>query len=138
MTEFQINGITYSCSKLNAFDQFHVFRRLAPVLSVIGVDISKAKDDPMALFNPVAKAIGDMSNADSEYVLNTCLGAVRRRQGDKVWAPLMSRGGLQFDDVQLPEMLQITWHVLQENFSNFLAVLPGSAPGGQDSPTSNG
>jgi len=136
MTEFTINGHTYKIGKLNALTQFHVARRIAPVVSGLGIFIEVAKADPLAAIGPVAEAIGKMTDADSEYVIYTCLGAVQRKQPgvNLGWGPVTSSGGLMYDDIDLPVMLQLVFHVLQVNLAGFLNALPGSPQGGAPAP----
>lgn len=131
MTEFTISGNTYKAGKLDAFKQFHVARRIAPVLSGLGVFIEVAKVDPLAAVGPVAEAIGKMTDADSEYVIYTCLGVVQRKQPgvNLGWGPVTSSGGMMYDDIDMAVMLQLVWHVLQVNLAGFLNALPDSLRG---------
>lgn len=90
------------------------------------------EDDPtnrmLTAFGPVAKAFASMSDADSEYILGTCLSVVLRKSGSG-WAevaPKGSQGYLAFDDITLPTMIELALEVIKENLGNFFDVLPGA------------
>lgn len=152
--EFEVYGQKYRITKLNAFQQFHVTRRLYAVSSGFGTGLDylmknggaermkKEGLNFLGVIEPVVAAIGRMSNEDSEYVINTCLGAVFRSQSGGAWVPVMPvPGQLQFEDIQLPAMLALTWRVLQENLAGFFldllsALRPMMPEGGQESNSS--
>jgi hypothetical protein len=134
--EFEIKSQTYRAGKLSAFQQFHVSRRLAPLLASLGGSLDEMRADPLSLFAPIAQGIASLPDADADFVLNTCLGTVQRAQG-QAWARVMAPGGgLMFEDIGMPEMLQIVGRVLMENFADFFADLPGFAPGNPASDSS--
>lgn len=147
--EVTIKGAEYKIRKLTPFQQFHVARRLAPALWALGgaaatvvkaaeqVQNGKAvedvpADDPtngmLTAFGPVAEAFASMSDADSEYILSTCLSVVLRKQGSG-WAevaPKGAQGHLAFEDITLPTMIELALEVIKENLGNFFDVLPGA------------
>lgn len=121
--ETTINGATYRIGKLTVFQQFHIARRLAPVLFSLGAAAAN-EEGGLQAFEPVADALSKMSDADSEYVLMSCLDVVHRKQGND-WANVRARGGgLMFDDISLGTMVQLTTAVIKENLGNFMDVLP--------------
>ncbi|PXV60885.1 hypothetical protein SAMN04487785_11321 [Dyella jiangningensis] len=124
--EFEISGQTYQSGRLNARQQFHVARRLAPVLGGLA-DASAAGAESFSKFlQPIAEAISGMSDGDCDYVLDTCLSVVRRQQGPS-WAPVMSSSkAMMFDDIDMSVMLQLASKVIQENLGNFF---PGGSAG---------
>jgi len=127
--EFEISGQTYRSGKLNARKQFHVARRLAPVLGGLA-DASAAGAESFSKFlQPIADAISHMSDADCDYVLDNCLAVVSRQQGT-AWAPIMaSSKAIMFDDIDVGVMLKIAAKVIQGNLGNFF-------PGGSANPLS--
>lgn len=155
MAEFQVGDKTYRSGKLSAMTQFHMVRRLAPLLGGIGAaaaavrgQIPAAPADPAASPLPsetflqadiiamVADAVGKMSDQDTEYVINTCLSVCQRQQEGNVWAPVTRSGRMMFEDIDMAQMLQITWRVLQENLSSFFnAPQLSSIVGGRPSLT---
>lgn len=121
--EFEVNGRQYRAQIMSAEKQFHVLRKLGPVLSNLGGAFSTSeKSNPFALFGPVSSALSSLPEADADFVLHSCLNSVSLKQ-DKVWAKIRSTGGMQFDDIRLPEMLVIAWRVLEANFSDFFTDL---------------
>lgn len=124
--ETEINGQQYRTGKLNAIQQFHVARRLAPALWAMGAAAAGAEltdlSDAGALMKlgPVAEALAKMSDADTEYILKTCMSVVARQQGQG-WAAVQAQNGsaLMFEDIDLPVMMRLTFVVVQENLGNF-------------------
>lgn len=142
MIEFEVQGISLRMDKLNAFEQWDITRRLLPVVGgaadtlmklfekkggteslqkdirdLLGMDISK-------IIEPLTKALGSMTDADSHFILQKCLGKVMRQQGDG-WAPIMHPSGqMMFLDIDMPVMLEIVWKVLEANLLNFSRARP--------------
>jgi hypothetical protein len=137
--ELSIGEVNYRTGKLDAFQQFHVFRKLSPILSGLIETFSRARtsvavgngndeESPAAnpafwsAVGPVAHAIAEMSQEDSEYILRTCLGTVMRRGAGPGgnWARLTTMTGvLMFEDLDLGAMLQLTYAVLEDNLGDF-------------------
>lgn len=74
--------------------------------------------------DPLVKIIANMSNADSEYVIYRCLLRVSRQVdagGVNVgWqAVYVENGGFIFQDMELPEMLQLVVASVRRNLGNF-------------------
>lgn len=94
-----INGVEYSTGKLDAFRQFHITRRLLPVMlglagaadSVAAILSGSGAPNPAEL-QPMADAIAGMSDTDAEYVLQNCL-AVCQRQSGQGWQTVFRFGG---------------------------------------------
>lgn len=138
--EFDLGGQKYKTARLTAMQQFHVARRLAPVITSLSeVDFSALRDPQeggegsgraLRLMKPIADALHNLSDQDSEYVINVCMGVVYRGQPaatGTVWAAAWSKaaGKPMFEDIDLTVMLQLTVRVLMENLSGFL---PARAP----------
>lgn len=141
--EKEIEGIKYRFGKLDAFQQFHLMRRLAPLLTSVGNAFQGRKpssqDDILNLIvsgmmDSVAHALATMSDEDSNYILFTCLRVVERQQGD-AWARLMPvTGNSMMFQISLPVMFQIVAQVIKENLGNFLPALGlNSDQAGRDS-----
>lgn len=124
MVDFTVGGNNYRSDKMDAFTQFHVVRRLAPIFSSLKDAFSGAAES-MDILDSIASAISGMSDSDSEYVLKACLDVVKRQQG-QAWAVLRAGGRMMFTDIDLPIMLQITTHILQENIAPFFSGPPAS------------
>lgn len=128
----QINGARYRTNgRLNALQQLHVSRRIAPVLASMGVSLaalragaSVSADDLAASLGPVSEVMAHMSDEVVEYIVGTCLSVVQREQdmgsGKKGWAPVARDALPLFADVDLMVMVRLVVGVLMENLSGFL------------------
>lgn len=131
--ETTINGAVYQVRKLTPYQQFHVARRLAPALWALstmadGDTSGTLHDKVLGALEPVAEILAKMTDADSEYILTTCLSVVYRQSGNS-WGPVApqgSAGALMFDDITLPIMMRLTFEVLKENLGSFFAEPLGS------------
>ena len=138
----EIKGQTYQLATLPAITQFHVSRRLGPILATVGISIQMLKsglkldlDDFVPMLEPVLDVMAKMKDEDVNYVMFTCLGAVKRLQGENKWAPVTTAGSLiMFEDIGMDLMLRLVIEVLKENLGPFLMELgeepklPSSAP----------
>lgn len=150
--QFEINGQQYRSGKLDAFKQFHVARRLAPLLSGVSsvlngsglpdpeppraegeaakaeVPAAPDKKDFVDFLEPMADALAHMPDADCDYILFTCLGVVQRQQGNG-WAKVVAQGtrSMMFDDIDMGVMINITMKVIQENIGGFFSAPDATA-----------
>jgi hypothetical protein len=144
--EVSLEGVDYRTGRLDVFDQFHIARRLAPLLATLG---SKAKDlkemakpvtgeEPKsgeniealdAVLEPLAKCIAEMSDEDLNYIIHTCLAVCTRKQPTG-WAPVQSKGSrkLLFQDIGLPTLMGLTINTIQENMASFFPTEPRFFP----------
>ena len=99
--QFTIKDKTFDSGRLNAFQQLHVVRRLAPVTERL-VALAGSAGDPEAFLGPLARTVGELPDADVDYILNACLDVTQIRQ---------DTGGF-------------ARHVLKDNLSGFFADLP--------------
>lgn len=139
MIEFELEGHTYRIGKLDAFKQFHVSRRIAPVIPRLVPAFMKmtaaggAAQDMGAISEalaPFADALAEMPDASAEYVIATCLSVVQRRQNSS-WSPVWSVTGntIMFDDMDLSTMLPLVVRVIKDNLGSFISgLLTGQTP----------
>jgi len=138
--EIEVRGQLYKAGRIDAMKQFHVVRRLAPILSAMadigGLQAAFSGGQPQAadmavMLVPLANAVSSMPDADVEYVLGICLDVVERKQPGGGWAKVRaSNGALMFEDIDMAAMLMIAGGVLGHNLSGFFAGLPSVSPGG--------
>lgn len=141
MTELEIGGNAYRINSMSAMTQFHVMRKLGPVLPGIVPVLAQAaaalpqadgQEDGSAMTTvdgvaaiamaarPLLDGLAAMADADAEYVINHCLSAVMRRDaGGKSWSAVSRDGVTMFDDIDLMTSMQIVWAVLRENYTGF-------------------
>lgn len=135
--DFAIKGLNYRTSrKLGAREQFHVARRLSPVLLALAEAGEKVTfngavpqldgADELAAMKPLVLAISTMPDAEADFVLTTCLAVVQFNQhpegsGAVLWANVQAPGGaLMFpEQIDLAAMIQMVVAVVRENLSNF-------------------
>lgn len=141
MAELEIGGNTYRINSMPAMTQFHVMRKLGPVLPGIVPVLAQAaaalpqadgQEDGGAMATvdgvaaiamaarPLLDGLAAMADADAEYVINHCLSAVMRRDaGGKSWSAVHRDGVTMFDDIDMMTSMQIVWAVLRENYTSF-------------------
>jgi hypothetical protein len=152
MIEFKVGAHNYRARKMNAFQQFHCARRLAPVISEVftneelreALEAAQAtrQDDAttgldglkgfLVVAKPFARALSHVTDEDCNYVLQMCLQMTQRLSGANgsaatwadVWNPRANR--IMFDDIDnLPTLMRICNEVLQDNLTGFFfGVLP--------------
>lgn len=151
--EFTHGQNTYRAGKLPAMTQLHVVRRLAPFLSALMgalpggqaqtlLKAAKEGDETngkaeaaqlgLAAIGPLLDAVAAMPDEQVDYVINACLSVVERRQSAGGWAPVMSSGGLMFEDLGMVDLLGIARHVLSRDLAGFFGGgLQAFAAGGR-------
>jgi hypothetical protein len=115
---------TYLIGSLDCFQQFHVARRLGPMLLSVLAAAAQAPDDAdfeSLLSGPLVEHLATMNQEDVDFVLCTCLGVVRVQLSDNGTAPLWDKTSkqLRYQDLQMPAMLQLTIAVCKDNLGSF-------------------
>lgn len=150
MSEIQIGNHWYRCLRMPTRIQFHVVKRLMPVLQGLAPIFSLAQgrlvQDANGQIIPgdingfetiaaLANTVGMMTDADADYVLDAALSAVQWRSADR-WVPLRGQGGgfLNSDADNLDVQLRLLWEVLRESLANFSleTLLPQTQTNGMD------
>jgi hypothetical protein len=128
MAEFSIGDHNYKSGRMNARQQFHVSRRLAPIFS--GLADAIGDDGAPTDLNAIATAISSLPDADCDYVLNACMGVTHRQVGGgAAWGSIMTpTGAILFDDIDMIVMVHIAWEVLRDNLGGFFRALPSPSP----------
>jgi hypothetical protein len=120
--EFELEGRTYRANKIDARTQFHIVRRLAPVLGEIAPAL-QGKGGLDAL-PPLANAVAKLTDSDADYVIFGLLKAVVRKQDQGLgWGPVATGEQLMSDDITMPLMLKLAWQSFSFNMSGFFAAL---------------
>lgn len=147
-TDITIGGAVYRTGRMNAKTQFHVARRLLPVLSALtsstasdtapppenpgdgvsgGADPAAEAAATAASFSryvSLAKTLASVPDADCDYVIAACLGVCQRQQTGGGWAMVWNAaaGIPQFSDIDLATMMQLTVAVIKDNLGSFLSA----------------
>ena len=134
MQEIEISGNKYRSGKLNAIQQFHLSRKLAPIVTKLApvLGIGRALQDKQVSIEdlpelaeavePLMAGLAAMSNEDSEAILDLCMTVVTRNQGP-LWAPVWNSQikGLMFQDIDMVIMLRLAVAVIRDNLGPFIA-----------------
>ncbi len=120
--EFELNGFEYRVQKLNARAQFHIMRRLSPMLAELASAVNTVENSEDAL-TPLASALARMSDADADYCLFGLLQAVKRKQNGAL-AKVAVENALMFDDLDMAAMLRLAFKAFQFNFADFFQSVP--------------
>lgn len=123
-----VNGHKYRVGKLNVMEQFHVGRKLGPLLATLGLSLATLQasvdfdlNDFAPVMGHVSKLLAEMPQADADYIIFTCLSVVSREQpGATRAAPVCVEGQMMFADFDLPTMMRLVVEVLKDNLGNFL------------------
>ena len=134
-TEIPLFGQTYRAGKLDAMKQFHLARRIAPIVTALGLSISelaasgkslKQDTDLLAVAGPIAAVVAKMSDEETEYVIRTALAVVQRREegaaGAVSWRNVQTGNQLQYQDITLSIMIRLVVEVLKENLGGFFGA----------------
>lgn len=133
MIEFEINGLNYRAEKLDAFKQFHLSRKIAPVIPpLIPIFMKLSQEGSLSqdlsaiadVLEPFATALSEMNDQAAEYVIGTALSVVKRQNGS-LWTPVWnsSINACAFDDMDMGVMLKIVFKVVQDNLGPFIQGL---------------
>lgn len=134
--EITIGSATYRIGKMDTFTQFHLARKLAPILlglgqaalgNIVSTTEAKPTQEEWALkaLEPILATLGRMDKTDVDYILNTCLSVVYRLQDGPRWAPVQQQGALMFQDISLPTLMRLVTETVKENLSGFFGEVTG-------------
>ena len=134
--KFSIGGRDFQLSKMDTFKQFHVVRRVGPILADLVPNLAKSaskkenlseeeKLDMAGKFaGPVMNGLAKLSDADSEMVLHSLLSCVEAKTETGHWAKVSSNGMLMMQNLDLPVLLQLAGRAFVFNLSGFFSALP--------------
>ncbi len=136
--DFELFGRNFKLNKIDAFKQFHIVRRIGPILSELlpaMQEVSKVQNSnqseeeklaTIAKFaTPIMTGLSKLSDNDANQVLHGLLQAVEIKQmpaGN--WARVSNGELLLMQDLELPMLLQIAGKAFMFNLSGFFAALP--------------
>lgn len=132
--EIVLEGHTYRIGRLDAMSQFHLSRKLAPMLTTVSSQLLKLlqenKDAPqeewlVSMMGPISEQAARMPEEDVNYILKIALGAVSREDSGK-WARItLASGQLVYGDIEMPTMFRLVVEVVKVNLSGFFKGLIG-------------
>lgn len=130
---FKVNGKKFKVGKINALKQYHIVRRLGPILSDIiplakqfkrEAGKEKTEDqmlaDIAALAQPIMAGLSKLSDADAELVLMGLCSAVEIYQEQfSSWAHISNGSQFMIQNLELPELIQCAGRAFAFNLSGF-------------------
>ena len=137
--DMTIGGVEFKFSKLDAFKQFHITRKVGPVLADLLPAMKSAKAiqsqenmseedkfDKMAeLADPLLKGLAKLSDADSEFILNGLLYSVEMKQAvTGNWARVSDGKMMMIQNLELPVILQLAGKAFVYNLAGFFTGSP--------------
>lgn len=133
--DFELNGRKFKMSKIDALKQFHVARRISPILadilpamkslqSVGGNFESLPNDEKLdkiaSVIGPFIKGFAQLSDKDAEMVLFNLLQAVEVQQlPTKNWAKIANDTMIMMQDLDLSILMQVAGRAFMFNLSSF-------------------
>lgn len=138
VVEVEVGGDVFRVGILNAKQQLHIVKRILPIFVGAatpggfepGPDASAEArqqwedDQANRSVKRMADVISQVSDEDLDYIMDTALSVVQRKQGD-VWSSVMHpKAGLMFQDLKLATLVQLTVRCIQENCGDFLYANP--------------
>lgn len=153
MIQFEVGGQHYQARPMDVFDQMVVAKRLAPLMAgiitpeilgsamsglaaqanVVALDrvrpkkggVKLSKDSATTLLQALATAIASLSDEDVLLVTKKCLALCSRQQPNVGWSALTNANGdLQFHDITVPQVLQISYKVVEQHLAGFFSTAP--------------
>ena len=143
--QITISGKNYTIGRLNALDQLHVSRKIAPIIPSLipiisevakgglskviesmesGEDVElenidlKELDGLSGALSPLMDVIAGMSEGDTNLVIHKCLSVVIRD------GAVLCRGeSIMFDDLDMMQILPLVVAVIRKNLGNFIQDL---------------
>jgi hypothetical protein len=118
MRDVELSGCEYRVGNLPVIDQFHLARKLTPIMAGIA---GKDEGDVLAVLSGI---MGEMSVEDSNFILFGLLKCVSKKlEGGIGWAPIAKGQTLMYNDIILPDLIKLAFEALQENLGSFLPGL---------------
>lgn len=139
MAEHEVAGHKYFVDKLDARKQFDITRRMGFVNYIVGQDVeAQHAVGARWIAAMVANSLATVSQADMDFVLDTCLAVVRVERNNRyvpVWN--FQAKAPQFDDlgIDMLVMLELVDLVIQENLAPFFDMLRNQRQTGSQDPS---
>ncbi len=141
MTErsFEIGARSFKLNKIDAFKQFHIVRRIGPILADLlpamkdaqkiaagqgSMSESEKLDEFAKIAAPLMTGLSKLSDEDANKVLFGLLSSVELQQATGNWARVATDSMVMIQDLELPLLLQLAGRAFAYNLSGFFGALP--------------
>lgn len=133
--DFSFDGKNFKISKLNAFKQFHIARRVAPLMSrllPVMAEIAKTLknekdmseqerfDQIVKIGQPVLQGLSELPEKDADTLLKSLLAAVEMEQDAGNWAYIVVGENLMFQNLELSTLLAVAGRAFIFNLKGFI------------------
>jgi hypothetical protein len=128
VTTLDIKGNKYSFRKLSTFQVWELARLLRDVIQSLAIMRSVANDpklpegavkpDRRAYITTTLALFGDLPKTANDAALAVCLGSIQRDQGKDGgvgWADIYAAGRLMFDDIDIADVAEMVFQVIEDN-----------------------
>jgi len=142
--EFSFGGRNFKLSKIDAFKQLNIVRRITPILSEllpafqqiglkggfakIGAIEALPENEKLEMvskfLSPILTGMSKLSDEDTEKVLFGLLSSAEVQQAAGNWARVSTDKMLMIQDLELAAMLTIAGRAFMFNLSGFFSALP--------------
>lgn len=137
--DFEILGKKFKLNKIDAMKQFHIVRRISPILSELlpalnslsksqkhleSLSQTEQLDGFAKIASPIMSGLSKLSDQDSDRVLFGLLSAVEIQQEAGNWARVATDSMLMIQNLELPVLLQLAGRSFAYNMAGFFAALP--------------
>jgi hypothetical protein len=119
--DVEVDGHKYRISKLLPLPQFHLSRRIAPlIISFASEKEAVGENESTNVMEKVAEKLSTLNDDEAEYIVFGLLAAVKRGDGDgKVFHPVANDRTLMYD-MSVATMLKLAYESGKYNLGNFL------------------
>lgn len=134
---FEIGSRKFKLNKIDALKQFHIVRRMGPIMSELGPAMIEVSKDSVNLesmsqneklnqaakfLGPVMNGLSKLSDEDSNKVLFGLLASVEVQQSSGNWAKVATDSSIMMQDIELPVLLQAAGRAFMFNLSGFMGA----------------
>jgi hypothetical protein len=136
--DVELKGVFYHIAKLDVRTQQRVAWKLGGTRAGMYADM-RASGNPMAEFLPLFLVLSALPPQDADFIIDTCLTVVTRKDGQS-WARLLApNGALMYDDIDVETIHRLVDQVLEFNLGGFFGTLRQDTTGPRaELQTSNG
>lgn len=142
MSELKIGDHRYAIEKIAPRPQFHLLRRVSPLLASMGpalialLDSELPREQVMQIvlqsIGPATEKLSSMDDETVDYILDVCLTHTKRYDaGSQTWHPVyveQQRGAVRmYADLDGAGELKICSEFIKVNLSGFFGQLSGEA-----------
>jgi hypothetical protein len=134
--DFEVGGRQFKLGKIDAFKQFHIVRRLGPILGdlipvaqkISGANLASMSEEEKfshlsQLLTPVMNGLSKLSDKDANLVLlGLCSSVEMHQPQSNNWARVSTTEVLMFQDLSLPTLLQVAGRAFMFNLSDFFPI----------------